>query len=196
MRKRDYGQIIAGSLKGRKIQFSLSKTLRPTRRMMREALFSALFSRLGDFDGLRVLDGFCGSGLIGLEFISRGASFVDFVDHDTDNFRQFRENIAPFNEAIQDNFRYWHGKVSWMIAQGDEDSTWDVVWFDPPFDTVPRQEIVDLLEAKRCRVFVIHFSKEKKQTYRNIFDQTSELYGCVYEREFGASSVVILVKNS
>lgn len=191
MRHKDFGQIIAGTLKGRKIQFSVSKNLRPTRRVMREALFSSLYSQVGDFEGLSVLDGFCGSGMIGLEFISRGAGFVDFVDSDGHNYRQFKDNIAPFMNEIEDHFRFWHGKLAWMITQVNADTIWDVIWLDPPFDTIPRNEILDLLEGRRGKVFVLHTAKEKKDAYHQIFNKYLEDYPCVYEREFGVSHVSI-----
>ncbi len=196
MRHQNYGQIIAGYLKGRKIKFSDSKYLRPMRRILREALFSALYSQVGDFEGLRVLDGFCGSGLIGLEFISRGASFVDFVDSDSHNYQQFRDNITPFSEGIKDQFRFWHGKLSWMIQQAEETAQWDVIWLDPPFAKIPRNEILDLLREERGRFLVIHYEKDMKTAYQHLFDEVKDTYEWVYTREFGVSSINILAHKS
>lgn len=165
------------------------------RRILREALFSALYSQTGSFEGLSVLDGYCGSGLIGLEFISRGAKFVDFVDSDTRNYRQFRDNIVPFKTEISEQFRFWHGKLSWMIQQGEETMQWDVIWLDPPFAKIPRNEILDLLRPERGRFLVIHYGKDMKTMYQHVFDEVKDQYERVYEREFGVSNLNIFAKK-
>jgi 16S rRNA (guanine966-N2)-methyltransferase len=192
-RKHDYGQIISGTLRGRKIRFSLSKHLRPTRRMVREAVFSAVYSQLGSFEGLKVLDAFCGSGLIGLEFISRGAEFVDFVDSDRHNYYQFRENIKPFFAEVDDHFRFWHGKVHWMLEQGEEDKKWDVIWLDPPFSDLPRNLLLDVLEKQLGKAVVLHFDQSGVPLYQSIVEKMKDTYHLAYQKQFGVSIINILM---
>ena len=72
-------RIIAGALKGRRIDTPRWAGLRPTSDRLRETLFNILGPRI---PGARVLDGFSGTGAVGLEAISRGAADVMFVDHD------------------------------------------------------------------------------------------------------------------
>lgn len=68
---------MAGSLKGAELQFTKTPGVRPATQKVREAVFDILQDRVVD---ARMLDLFCGSGSVGIEALSRGASHVDFVD--------------------------------------------------------------------------------------------------------------------
>ncbi len=87
-------RIIAGALRGRKLQAPDGMATRPTADRVREILFSMLASRLGSFEGLRVADVFAGSGALGLEALSRGASFACFVEQDRRAIETIRANCA------------------------------------------------------------------------------------------------------
>ena len=76
-------RIIAGEWRGRPLLLPPGTQTRPTADRVRETLFSMLASRLGSFADLRVADLFAGSGALGLEALSRGASFACFVESDT-----------------------------------------------------------------------------------------------------------------
>ena len=73
-------RIVAGAAGGRRLAVPPRGT-RPTTDRVREAIFNVLASRL-DFDGIRVLDLYAGSGALGLEALSRGAASVMFVESD------------------------------------------------------------------------------------------------------------------
>ncbi|WP_439532292.1 16S rRNA (guanine(966)-N(2))-methyltransferase RsmD [Polymorphobacter sp.] len=75
-------RVIAGKWRGRPIQAPAGAQTRPTADRVREALFSMLTSRLGSFEGLRVVDGFAGTGALGIEALSRGAGHCSFVEND------------------------------------------------------------------------------------------------------------------
>ena len=87
-------RIIAGHWRGRAIAAPPGATTRPTADRVREALFSMLTSRMGSFEGLRVLDAFAGTGALGLEALSRGAAHGVFVDNDPVAVKVLRTNIA------------------------------------------------------------------------------------------------------
>lgn len=87
-------RIVAGALRGRKLQAPQGMATRPTADRVRETLFSMLASRLGTFEGLRVADLFAGSGALGLEALSRGAAFACFVEQDRRAIDAIRANIA------------------------------------------------------------------------------------------------------
>ena len=72
-------RIISGTAKGRKLAEPANVT-RPTSDRAREGIFSALVSSFGKFEGINFLDLFAGSGAVGLEAISRGATLVDAVE--------------------------------------------------------------------------------------------------------------------
>ncbi|CAN5264520.1 16S rRNA (guanine(966)-N(2))-methyltransferase RsmD [soil metagenome] len=87
-------RIISGIYRGRALIAPKGDTTRPTADRTREALFSMLVSRLGSFEGLRVLDLFAGSGALGLEALSRGAASCTFVEQDGDAITALKINIA------------------------------------------------------------------------------------------------------
>ena len=70
-------RIIAGSLKGRRLKAPTWDGLRPTSDKLRETLFNILAPRIA---GARVLDGYAGTGALGIEALSRGAAHVTFVE--------------------------------------------------------------------------------------------------------------------
>lgn len=73
-------RIIGGVYRGKKLLTPRDLNVRPTADRAREALFNILYSRLGSLSACRVLDVFAGTGAFGLEALSRGASFVTFMD--------------------------------------------------------------------------------------------------------------------
>jgi 16S rRNA (guanine966-N2)-methyltransferase len=99
-------RIISGLYRGRPLVTPKGETTRPTADRTREALFSMLVSRLGSFEGLRVLDLFAGSGALGLEALSRGAASCTFVEQDGDAITALKTNIAKIigDEPKADGF--------------------------------------------------------------------------------------------
>jgi len=84
-------RVIAGVAKGTPIKFPKGAPTRPATELVRGAIFSMLAAR--DADWSRVLDLFSGSGSLGIEALSRGAGFVDFVDRDRRACAIIRENL-------------------------------------------------------------------------------------------------------
>src|SRR3954471_23952520 len=72
-------RIIAGAFKGRRLQAPDWPGLRPTSDKLRETLFNILAPRI---EGARLLDGYAGTGAVGIEALSRGAAHVTFVERD------------------------------------------------------------------------------------------------------------------
>jgi 16S rRNA (guanine966-N2)-methyltransferase len=87
-------RVVAGRLKGRTLAGPKSNAVRPTSDRLREAIFNVLVHSYGDpIDGARVLDLFAGTGAMGLEAISRGASFALFVDDGAEARSLIRANV-------------------------------------------------------------------------------------------------------
>ena len=89
-------RIIAGFAKGRPID-AVGSSTRPTSDRAREALFSTLISEFGDFEGLRVLDLYAGTGAIALESLSRGAALVHAVEKDEAAARAIQTNFESIS---------------------------------------------------------------------------------------------------
>src|SRR5256886_14816946 len=89
-------RIIGGTWRGRKLRFPASAAIRPTPDRVRETLFNWLGTRT---PGARALDLFAGSGALGLEALSRGASHVSFVEQDEAAVRELRARLAEWQAA-------------------------------------------------------------------------------------------------
>jgi 16S rRNA (guanine966-N2)-methyltransferase len=120
---------------------------RPTSDRVREAMFSALDAR-GILPGARVLDLYCGSGALGLEAASRGASHVPLVDKATAAHRVTTDNVARVVKAAP------RGAAPEIVVSsqpvqsflGAAQVAWDVVFLDPPYE-LGGLELVHNLEA-------------------------------------------------
>jgi 16S rRNA (guanine966-N2)-methyltransferase len=86
-------RIIAGQWRGRSLAAPPGADTRPTADRVREALFSMLVSRLGSLEGLTALDGFAGTGALGLEALSRGAAHCTFVESSPTAARVLATNL-------------------------------------------------------------------------------------------------------
>jgi 16S rRNA (guanine966-N2)-methyltransferase len=121
-------RVSGGELAGRRLRAPRGARIRPTTERVREALFSIL----GDLDGLRVLDLFCGTGALGIEALSRGAASATLVDSDA---RVARRNVAELGlgdraEVVRaDALRY----LRRAPAMG-----FDLVLCDPPYRLADR----------------------------------------------------------
>ncbi|OLT46262.1 16S rRNA (guanine(966)-N(2))-methyltransferase RsmD [Saccharomonospora sp. CUA-673] len=114
------------------------RTTRPTSERVREALFNAL-ETAGDLDEARVLDLYAGSGALGLEALSRGASDVLFVEADRRAAQVLHANV----ETVGLGGRVRQGKVETVVAEGSA-SPYDVVLVDPPY-ALPSETLADML---------------------------------------------------
>ena len=90
-------RIVGGAFRGRALATPRSNAIRPTTDRTREAVFNVLAHRFGGrLEGARVLDLFAGTGALGLEALSRGASFVLFVVESAEGRGLIRENVEAF----------------------------------------------------------------------------------------------------
>jgi 16S rRNA (guanine966-N2)-methyltransferase len=134
-------RIIAGAHGGRRLSAPAGNLTRPTSDRVREALFSAI-EAMTDLSGARVADLFAGSGAVGLEALSRGASHALLVEADARAARTIRDNIVTLR--VGEAARLVTGKVSQVLSAPPDDGPYDIVFADPPYD-VDESEITDML---------------------------------------------------
>jgi len=116
-------RIIAGDLKGRRLKTPKWDGLRPTSDKLRETLFNVVAGRV---PGARVLDCYAGTGAVGIEALSRGASHVTFVDTDTRARHLIEENLRHC--GVQDRYAIIR------TLQALPAMTFDLAVLDPPYD--------------------------------------------------------------
>jgi 16S rRNA (guanine(966)-N(2))-methyltransferase RsmD len=121
-------RIIGGSLKGLRLNPPKNLPVRPTTDLAKEALFNILLNQI-EFEGIKVLDLFAGTGNISLEFASRGASEVISVDRSIhcvnylkDTSRQHK--LTQIKTYREDVFKYL----------SIETEQYDLIFADPPYD--------------------------------------------------------------
>lgn len=121
-------RIIAGAYGGRQIKTPKGDGTRPTSDRVREALFSSLESELGGFEEVHVLDLFAGSGALGLEALSRGATHATFVESDARAAAVVKQNV----EALGAPGVVVRTTVERFLASHAGDP-FDLVFLDPPY---------------------------------------------------------------
>jgi 16S rRNA (guanine966-N2)-methyltransferase len=90
-------RIVGGEFRGRPLATPRTNAIRPTTDRTREALFNVLAHRFPDrLEGARVLDLFAGTGALGLEAMSRGASFCMFIEDSAEGRGLIRDNVEAF----------------------------------------------------------------------------------------------------
>ena len=122
-------RIISGKFKGRAIKFPNSKLVRPTTDKVKESLFNYLVHNY-DFDGFKVCDVYAGSGSLGLEALSRGASEVNFIEKDYHVAKMLEENISSLN--ADDECKLFRMDTIRFSKMQDHD-VYDLILADPPF---------------------------------------------------------------
>lgn len=133
-------RIIGGQARGRRLAVADGPT-RPTSDRAREGLFSSLESMVGTLSGKCVLDLYAGSGALGLEALSRGASTVVMVENDRKAFLVCKENIATV--GMPNAFVHRVSVESYLASPGEE---FDVAIADPPY-AESNEKVVTMLEA-------------------------------------------------
>jgi 16S rRNA (guanine966-N2)-methyltransferase len=123
-------KVIGGRCKGRPLASPRGMSVRPTAGRVREAIFNILFSRVND---AVVLDLFAGTGAMGIEALSRGASRAVFVDSRPESLAVIRQNVQSCGlESVaviirQDATRSLSGLNALQLV-------FDIVFMDPPYD--------------------------------------------------------------
>ncbi len=127
-------RIIAGTLKGRRLQALPGSDVRPTSGALRETLFNVLGATV---DGAHVLDAFAGTGAIGLEALSRGAASVTFIERDPRALAVLRANVEHCGAS-----------AACRIVRGDflrhdaSDTEFHLVVMDPPYALDALEDVV------------------------------------------------------
>lgn len=138
-------RIIAGVAKGRTLA-AVADATRPTSDRAREGLFSSLASEFGSFEGLHVLDLFGGSGAIGLESLSRGATLVHVVEKDEAAQRTIDTNFELIKKSNPSGKFQLFGMSAERFLKDAPKVKYHLVYIDPPYD-FSNQAVEDILSA-------------------------------------------------
>jgi 16S rRNA (guanine966-N2)-methyltransferase len=129
-------RIIAGRLKGRRLDTPRWQGLRPTSDRLRETLFNVLAARV---EGARVLDGYAGTGAVGIEAISRGAAEVVFVERDPRAAALVAGNLRRC--GVTDGYAIIRADLTRLNEPGGP-GRFDLILLDPPYAGVDPESSV------------------------------------------------------
>ncbi|MGX8773831.1 MAG: 16S rRNA (guanine(966)-N(2))-methyltransferase RsmD [Bacillota bacterium] len=179
-------RVIAGKYKGRKLNSPDDNNVRPTTDKAKEALFSILTNEIY---GARVLDLFAGTGGLGIEALSRGASYCLFADSSRKSLDLIRSNVEHCK--IEEPTRVAAGdytKVLKNLARRIEDGLeepFDIIFLDPPYDAGYTDEAFRLIAeggilAAEGTIVAEHRKHEELPEILHGFTRTKERrYGVV-----------------
>lgn len=122
-------RVITGTAKGHRLKAPEGLGTRPMLDRVKEALFSVI-EGYGPIRG-RVLDLYAGTGSLGIECLSRGASWADFVEHKAHVCRIIRENLE--HTRLADRARVVHMPVERFLRIHGHHEKYDIIIMDPPY---------------------------------------------------------------
>lgn len=124
-------RIVGGEFSGRPVMAPRSRAIRPTTDRTREAVFNVLVHRFGDrLQGARVLDLFAGTGALGLEALSRGASACVFIEESAEGRGLIRTNVEAF--GLQGRTKIFRRDATRLGAAGTI-MPFGLLFADPPY---------------------------------------------------------------
>ncbi len=147
-------RVVAGLAGGRRLRAPTGRKVRPTSERVREALFNSLGS-LDAIAGATVLDLFAGTGALGIEALSRGATAATFVDADTESVKAIQDNLSV--TGLTERARVVHADVFRFLtdspAAGLVDAIgrgrdYDVAFADPPYAFTDWSRLLAVVPAR------------------------------------------------
>ncbi|MEE4209296.1 MAG: 16S rRNA (guanine(966)-N(2))-methyltransferase RsmD [Parvularcula sp.] len=179
-------RIVGGEFKGRPIKAPSGRNTRPTTDRTRESLFNILAHREGDLlSGARVLDLFAGSGALGFEALSRGASFCLFVETDAAARGAIRDNIEAFSLFGRTRL---HRRPADSLGSkpAGVGAPFDLVFLDPPYG---RDLLAPTLRGLQVGEWLAPGAFLSAEHEKGLELQLSEGFALLETRQFGDTEI-------
>jgi len=170
-------RVTGGDAKGRRLRPPISADTRPTSALVRAAIFNALASR--SWEDVRVLDLYAGTGSLGIEALSRGAQWADFVEMAPRQCAALRDNLKL--AGLEDRAKVYCITVE--RALGLLEGPYGAVFLDPPYKAPGLDAALESLASGHLlakeAVVVVEHSKHTalKERYGNLSAGRSHRYG-------------------
>ena len=155
-------RIIAGQWRGRRIPVLDITGLRPTTDRVRETVFNWL---MNDIAGARCLDVFAGTGVLGLECLSRGAEYVQFIEKNLEAVNLIKQSIKTLSSGKINKSSFIKADAISRLKNGSE-KKFNIVFLDPPFDDDLIESSAALLEENQWLAdqAIIYIESDVKHT--------------------------------
>ena len=190
-------RIISGIYKGRKINLKLPKGIRPTQDAMRETIFNILNNYV-DFNNVIVADICAGTGMLGIEALSRGAKFSYFIDKSRISTEYIKSLINLLN-IPNENFQLKNldalqflNHIYYSNNNINNPTLIDLFFIDPPYNTNIVNEILSCINymdvMNENAIIIAETSIHNSLLINNNFE-------IITERQFGASKVTFIKRE-
>ncbi|MBQ7408458.1 MAG: 16S rRNA (guanine(966)-N(2))-methyltransferase RsmD [Clostridia bacterium] len=165
-------RVVAGKHRGRKLlQFS-GNDIRPTSDRAKEGVFSVLQFEIA---GKRFLDGFCGSGAMGIEALSRGAREVVFTDCSKSSCELTKKNL----EMLGENAKVIKTDLIEFLKRTDE--KFDIIFLDPPYKSDAGVKALEIIAKRQILndkgIAIIESGSVINQSIDGLFVEKRKKYG-------------------
>ena len=177
-------RITGGKYKGRPLKLPRDPNVRPTRSMVREAIFDILGP---DIVGATVLDLFSGSGLLGIEAISRGAGKVFFVERDKLTCKILRHNLRSLEEG-KENLILCIPAHRALKRFKQADVFFDIILMDPPYS----MNVTPALNKIASTDIVKPEGKIILERSKHALDTIPKVLSVIKRKTYGYTQLIIL----
>jgi 16S rRNA (guanine966-N2)-methyltransferase len=181
-------RVIAGKAKGHRLKVAKGTPTRPATDLVRGAIFSILENTTSDW--AQVLDLFAGSGALGIEALSRGADWVDFVDREPRCYAIIRENLEKTKLAEQ--ARVYCCSTAKAISFLDKE--YSVILMDPPYSDSSIGNLVTQLA--RSKLVGTHSTVVVTHSIHFSLNPTYATLYLAKERRHGDSCIAVYHKEN
>lgn len=187
-------RVVAGDLRGRRIDAPEGISTRPTTDKVREAVFNALGS-LGTIVGARVVDLFAGSGALGIEALSRGAAHCTFVENDRRALAVLKGNVTALgiaersNVVVADLARAAIGGESSRLCELLAGTT--LVLADPPYGFSNWDGIFSAARSADPEAILVVETESRSLVHENV----PPGWKSVRQRDYGRTTVGFFVRE-
>ena len=178
---RSVTRISGGQLRGRSVRSKYESGLRPTPERVRAALFSIV----GDVTDSKVLDLYAGTGILGMEALSRGAKSAEFVEEHAGRCREIKATLGEMGLDAQG--LVYRSKVE--TALRTLKSEYDLVFADPPYDQKPWPWLPDGLQSLGLLAEGALFIAERR--HNTVVAERYGNLGMTTDRRYGDTSISI-----
>lgn len=177
-------RIVGGKFKGKSFRCKIPSHIRPTSDFVREAIFDTL-QNIISFENIKVLDLFAGTGMLGIESISRGASFCQFVDKSKNaiNIISTHLSLLPIDK---ESYRITFSDVFSFLKTYKNENKFELIFSDPPYEGELNSKLIESPLTKKIArngtIFV--FETSPKETINE-----NEMFKLLRKKDYGDTIV-------
>ena len=161
--------------------------LRPTTDRARESIFNVLANKI-DFDSIKCLDIFAGTGAFGFECISRGAESCDFVENAGKQVSMIKKTAIELDCAVR---IILHKQEALHFLKENRSSSYDLIFADPPYNYDEYEELINSILILNFSIFILEYSVMQNLVMQNLMNDVNKYE--IIDKKAGITNFKILI---